>query len=100
MRFGVLSGAAAETGFLRLRKHSVRREAGVSQAAEKLTPEGGGGFNPRITPAKSARALAPEEILAHSPDLVPKFQNTSVNDHTLEEFEMRLSPCRATGSMQ
>jgi nicotinate-nucleotide adenylyltransferase len=30
------------------------------QAAEKLKAEGGGGFNPRINPAESARALAPE----------------------------------------
>ena len=29
-------------------------------AAEKLDPEGGGGFNPRITPTKSKWALAPE----------------------------------------
>jgi tRNA pseudouridine38-40 synthase len=27
---------------------------------EKLVPEGGGGFNPRITPTESTRALAPE----------------------------------------
>jgi hypothetical protein len=32
----------------------------ASEAAEKLKTEGGGGFNPRIKPAKSARALAPE----------------------------------------
>ena len=30
------------------------------QAAEKLDPEGGGGFNPRIKPTGSTRALAPE----------------------------------------
>src|ERR1039457_6679196 len=33
----------------------------TGEDAEKLKTEGGGGFNPRIKPAKSARALAPEE---------------------------------------
>ncbi len=33
---------------------------GVSQVANKLGPEGGGGFNPRIMLAESTRALAPE----------------------------------------
>jgi probable rRNA maturation factor len=33
----------------------------AKQAAEKLKAEGGGGFNPRIKPAESTRALAPEE---------------------------------------
>jgi hypothetical protein len=32
------------------------------QATEKLDPEGGGGFNPRIKPTESMRALAPEEL--------------------------------------
>src|ERR1035437_7955937 len=36
------------------------REHPPSKATEKLDPEGGGGFNPRIRPAKTARALAPE----------------------------------------
>ena len=30
------------------------------QAAEKLDPEGGGGFNPRVKPTESMWALAPE----------------------------------------
>jgi hypothetical protein len=30
------------------------------QAADKLDSEGGGGFNPRIKPKESMRALAPE----------------------------------------
>ena len=33
--------------------------AGTKEAAEKLTTEGGGGFNPRIEPAESPRALEP-----------------------------------------
>ena len=32
----------------------------TAQAAEKFDPEGGGGFNPRIVPTESTRALAPE----------------------------------------
>ena len=32
----------------------------TSQAAEKLDSEGAGGFNPRIKPEESTRALAPE----------------------------------------
>jgi hypothetical protein len=39
------------------------------QTAEKLDPEGDGGFNPRIKPIESTRALAPEErILPISPE--------------------------------
>jgi hypothetical protein len=38
------------------------------QAAEKLDPEGGGGFNPRIKPTESTRALAPEELF---PPILP-----------------------------
>jgi 16S rRNA (cytosine967-C5)-methyltransferase len=62
------------------------------QAAEKLDPkedietkegvetEGGGGFNPRIKPTKSARALAPEksyseEMEAHPAWLVERWTN-------------------------
>jgi len=33
----------------------------VSPAAKKIDSEGGGGFNPRIMPTESKRALAPEE---------------------------------------
>ena len=40
------------------------------QAAEKLDPEGGGGFNPRIMPTESTRALAPEACSSdHSPEI-------------------------------
>ncbi len=35
--------------------------SGAKQAAEKLDSEGDGGFNPRIKPTESLRALAPEE---------------------------------------
>jgi hypothetical protein len=48
---GLQQKAAVETG--------VRRDW-ASPAAEKLDPEGGGGFNPRIKPAESTTALAPE----------------------------------------
>ncbi len=46
----------------------------VSQAAEKLNSEGGGGFNPRIKPTKSTRALAPEE---RSPQISPELLSFS-----------------------
>jgi hypothetical protein len=46
--------------------------SGAKQAAEKLHSEGGGGFNPRIKPAESTRASAPEEpILPISPENLP-----------------------------
>src|ERR1035437_6877418 len=57
----------------RLRKNPVLKGHGFSSAAnraestralhapEKPNPEGGGGFNPRIKPKESMRALAPEE---------------------------------------
>ena len=39
----------------------IRQELGPQHLLEKLDSEGGGGFNPRIEPTESARALAPEE---------------------------------------
>ncbi len=39
---------------------SQPNQATKSQPAEKLNTEGGGGFNPRITPTEQSRALAPE----------------------------------------
>ena len=44
---------------LRLKPHSIEStkcQVTTSQAAEKLDPEGGGGFNPRIRPTGSMRA--------------------------------------------
>jgi len=38
----------------------VAAQLAMEPAAGKLDPEGGGGFNPRIKPTESARALAPE----------------------------------------
>jgi hypothetical protein len=47
--------------------------SGAKQAAEKLVPEGGGGFNPRIS-SKIDRALAPEKrFLPISPQILPFF---------------------------
>jgi signal transduction histidine kinase len=44
--------------------------AGASLTAKKLDTEGGGGFNPRIGPAESTRALAPEgRSLSTSPEI-------------------------------
>jgi glutamate racemase len=45
---------------------SSQNERWASQPAEKLASEGGGGFNPRIKPAESAWASAPEERLSAS----------------------------------
>ena len=48
------------------------RNLGALQLAEKLDAEGGGGFNPRITPNKSARALAPDGVFSLiSPEIPP-----------------------------
>jgi methionyl-tRNA formyltransferase len=41
----------------------------VSSDAEKIDPEGGGGFNPRIMATKSKRASAPEECLSETSSL-------------------------------
>ncbi|MGA2807283.1 MAG: alpha-glucuronidase family glycosyl hydrolase [Terracidiphilus sp.] len=41
---------------------TTQNEAGASRAAENSSPEGGGGFNPRIKPEESTRALAPEAV--------------------------------------
>jgi hypothetical protein len=42
-----------------------------NQVAGELEPEGGGGFNPRIKPSKSARALAPEKRFSEiSPEVL------------------------------
>jgi putative ATPase len=38
----------------------VAAQLALEPAAKELNPEGGGGFNPRISPTESTRALAPE----------------------------------------
>jgi len=43
------------------------------QAAEKLDPEGGGGFNPRIEPTESTPALAAEERFPRISSKMPSF---------------------------
>jgi hypothetical protein len=42
-------------------------------AAEKYKTEGGGGFNPRIMPIKSTRALAPEGSVSPILPAIPSF---------------------------
>jgi hypothetical protein len=42
------------------RAEEARKKRWASAPAEGLDTEGGGGFNPRIKPTESARALAPE----------------------------------------
>jgi 16S rRNA (cytosine967-C5)-methyltransferase len=44
--------------------NAVLRKLASGEAVEKVNPEGGGGFNPRIKPTESSRALAPEEGLS------------------------------------
>jgi excinuclease ABC subunit C len=61
-------------------------EAPATQdAAEEHDPEGGGGFNPRIKPTESTRALAPEGNAVHIKKLgAPSFPRSSaerVGDH-------------------
>jgi GTP-binding protein len=41
------------------------------EASEEYEPEGGGGFNPRIEPAESSRALAPDAISEHKDEESP-----------------------------
>jgi hypothetical protein len=55
-----LKQAARESDQVKL--DAVCEEWSVSVAAEKPASEGGGGFNPRITPAESTPALAAEEF--------------------------------------
>jgi long-chain acyl-CoA synthetase len=54
-------GAQAEAGGGRIaRKIAQEHDTGAEETAEKLNPEGCGGFNPRIRPAGITRALATE----------------------------------------
>jgi 16S rRNA (cytosine967-C5)-methyltransferase len=58
----------------------LRKLAKAEQAAEELDPEGGGGFNPRMNPTKSMRALAPEgrsseDLEAHPAWMVERWIN-------------------------
>jgi xanthine/CO dehydrogenase XdhC/CoxF family maturation factor len=48
------------------------------QAAEELSPEGGGGFNPRINPPESTSALAAEGRLSPSPTTTPSHSAASL----------------------
>jgi 23S rRNA pseudouridine2605 synthase len=57
-------------------------EIAVERAAEKLDSEGGGGFNPRIKPTESTRALAPE---GRSSPISPETQSFSAASKA--EFE-------------
>jgi hypothetical protein len=53
------------------------RQGTTLQAAEKLDLEGGGGFNPRIKPAESTRALAPEGRYTPISPQIPSFSVAS-----------------------
>ena len=62
-----------------LKGHGFSRAAertygdGASQAAEKLDPEGGGGFNPRIKPTESTPALVAEGSFTRISSKTPSF---------------------------
>jgi putative ATPase len=49
----------------------VAAQLAQEPAAEEFDPEGGGGFNPRIMPTESTRALAPEGSLAETSSDIP-----------------------------
>jgi probable rRNA maturation factor len=52
----------ADKGQMARRERLLRARLGLPQGLiERAATEGGGGFNPRIKPTKTARALAPEE---------------------------------------
>jgi len=52
---------------------TIRIPSAAKQAAEEIDPEGDGGFNPRITPAESTRALAPEGFSPSDSPRIPLF---------------------------
>jgi hypothetical protein len=54
----------------------------IEQAAEKLDPEGGGGFDSRIMPTEASRALAPER---HFPTFSPKVPGFSAASEAAHE---------------
>ena len=62
---------------------------GFKQSAEKLDLEGGGGFNPRIKPAKSARASAPEERFS---PISPEMSTFSIAFLALEGRRIQTDP--------
>jgi len=65
---------------------------GVTQAAKKLVPEGGGGFNPRILPATSTRASAPESPVSGRGS---SFVGDQVSGHDFSRADKANSTSRA-----
>jgi hypothetical protein len=61
---------------------SLWREAGVSQAAEKLEAEGGGGFIPRVKPVKSSRASAPGSLSSYQDASREEEKPCSIHDRS------------------
>ncbi|MGA2809721.1 MAG: carboxypeptidase-like regulatory domain-containing protein, partial [Terracidiphilus sp.] len=55
------------------REAPKKQTSGTETTAEKPEPEGGRGLNPRIRPAESARALAPEDRLSPTSAQIPHF---------------------------
>jgi len=72
------------------------------QAAEKLDPEGGGGFNPRIKPTGSMRALAPEGRFSTISHEIPSFSAASLAPEgwfgCIQYVPLRLKPAKLAPS--
>jgi tRNA (guanine37-N1)-methyltransferase len=62
------------------------------QIAEKLVTEGGGGFNPRIKPTESMRALAPEGRLPPISPEIPSFSAASLAPEEMHRQEPQPPP--------
>jgi hypothetical protein len=60
------------------RAETVAKGCWALQAAEKLDPEGGGGFNPRIKPTESTSALAAEGRFLRLSSEMPSFSAASL----------------------
>jgi valyl-tRNA synthetase len=76
---------AAEIG-ITVDPSALGRMPKLAQAAEKVVPEGGGGFNPRIRPAQSTGALAPEESSSTVPtELAPQSEAFIAENAPLED---------------
>jgi len=67
------------------------RQGTTSKAAEKLVPEGGGGFNPRIEPTEPTRALAPEGT-GLSPDIEEPESTGALASQGTQADESKSSP--------
>jgi hypothetical protein len=70
------------------------------QAAEKLNPEGGGGFNPRIMPAESTRALAPDGLSPSISSKIGGFSAACLAPEAMLDVERNLIRASANSGQQ